>query len=189
MELQPSNTHSLTQSTRPRISKTLRSLVWDKYVGLNKGSSKCICGIRIYQLNFECGHIVPYSKGGPTTLDNLRPICSMCNKSMGNMHFDIYVDKLSGVLQGMVKIKGVVPVDSTTKKKNNIITTLSVISSKELSDTLSLKPKDSAIKSASYKTAVLMVTVVAESVNFFGGISKNILKFCVYTYDRFLAKK
>ena len=34
--------------------------------------------------NFEAGHIIPESKGGSTHIENLLPICSPCNKSMGN---------------------------------------------------------------------------------------------------------
>lgn len=33
--------------------------------------------------NFEVGHNVAVSKGGSDELDNLRPLCSACNKSIG----------------------------------------------------------------------------------------------------------
>lgn len=33
---------------------------------------------------FDADHIVPSSLGGTTTLDNLRPACSRCNRSRGN---------------------------------------------------------------------------------------------------------
>lgn len=36
--------------------------------------------------DFECGHNVPESKGGKTTLDNLVPICARCNRSMGDRY-------------------------------------------------------------------------------------------------------
>lgn len=36
--------------------------------------------------DFQCGHNVPESRGGKTTLDNLVPICSRCNMSMGNSY-------------------------------------------------------------------------------------------------------
>jgi len=36
--------------------------------------------------DFQCGHNVPESKGGSTTLQNLVPICSRCNLSMGSQH-------------------------------------------------------------------------------------------------------
>jgi 5-methylcytosine-specific restriction endonuclease McrA len=75
-----------TEKTRKDfISKQLRIDVWNKYIGLNMGETKCLCcGIfKIQQLNFECGHIIAESLGGPTTVDNLLPICGSCNKSMG----------------------------------------------------------------------------------------------------------
>ena len=33
---------------------------------------------------FEIDHVVPQSKGGASTLDNLQLLCSPCNKSKGN---------------------------------------------------------------------------------------------------------
>ena len=34
--------------------------------------------------SYEADHIRPYSKGGPTTQDNLGPSCRTCNRSKGN---------------------------------------------------------------------------------------------------------
>jgi 5-methylcytosine-specific restriction endonuclease McrA len=34
--------------------------------------------------NFETGYRVPESKGGTLDIDNLRPICAKCNRSMGD---------------------------------------------------------------------------------------------------------
>lgn len=70
------------------IPKTLKSRVWTFYIGNNIGQTKCLCcnNFDILQMNFECGHVLAESCGGETTVDNLRPICSQCNKSMGNMH-------------------------------------------------------------------------------------------------------
>jgi hypothetical protein len=36
--------------------------------------------------NFQCGHNIPESKGGATTLGNLVPICNSCNASMSNTY-------------------------------------------------------------------------------------------------------
>jgi 5-methylcytosine-specific restriction endonuclease McrA len=36
--------------------------------------------------DYEVGHNIPESKGGPTVLENLRPLCSRCNKSMGSQY-------------------------------------------------------------------------------------------------------
>ena len=67
------------------IPKPLRAAVWNTYIGEEIGARLCpICNQhKISQLNFTCGHIVAEAKGGGTTVDNLRPICSQCNLSMG----------------------------------------------------------------------------------------------------------
>ncbi|NDG68463.1 MAG: hypothetical protein EB135_03170, partial [Proteobacteria bacterium] len=40
---------------------------------------------------FECGHIIAEAKGGETSLENLRPICSTCNKSMKTINMNDYI--------------------------------------------------------------------------------------------------
>ena len=70
------------------IPKAVRSNVWLEYIG-KKYESDCYvswCTNIITPFSFEVGHNIPESKGGLTTIDNLRPICSQCNKSMGNMY-------------------------------------------------------------------------------------------------------
>lgn len=72
------------------IPHALRRTVWNTYIGEDIGSTECYvgCKTKITQLTFECGHVKAESMGGLLTLDNLRPICSSCNRSMGikNMH-------------------------------------------------------------------------------------------------------
>jgi len=73
-----------------KIPKALREQVWIVKIG-RKFDAKCRivwCTNRMNVFDFQCGHNIPESKGGPTTLDNLVPICSRCNVSMGN-HFTI----------------------------------------------------------------------------------------------------
>lgn len=70
------------------IPKAVREQVWLHYFG-KKFSHKCYiswCKNKISVFDFECGHNIPESKGGSTTIQNLRPICSRCNKSMGNRY-------------------------------------------------------------------------------------------------------
>ena len=73
---------------KAHISKSLRMAVWDAYIGLEIGKIKCrVCNVTmICQLDFECGHVVAESLGGPTTLANLLPICGTCNCSMQVIH-------------------------------------------------------------------------------------------------------
>jgi hypothetical protein len=70
------------------IYAALRQAVWVKHMG-RVFEGKCMtpwCPSTITVFNFECGHNVPESWGGPTTLENLFPICGTCNKSMGNKY-------------------------------------------------------------------------------------------------------
>ena len=62
----------------------LRNAVWKTYVQDTTNPKCYCCGVEsISTGNFECGHIISKAKGGLTNLENLRPICSLCNKSMG----------------------------------------------------------------------------------------------------------
>lgn len=72
------------------IPKSLRAAVWNRYIGETIGATECpVCkNHRISQLNFVCGHIIPESKGGPTNVENLRPICAQCNLSMGTKNLE-----------------------------------------------------------------------------------------------------
>ncbi len=71
---------------KTRIPKALREQVWIKYFG-QRFRHKCFitwCTNNITVFDFESSHNIPESKGGATTLENLRPLCSRCNKSMNN---------------------------------------------------------------------------------------------------------
>jgi 5-methylcytosine-specific restriction endonuclease McrA len=75
-------------SSKQKIPKALREQVWITRVG-PKFDTKCKIGWCTNKMNvfdYQCGHNVPESKGGATTLDNLVPICSRCNVSMGNQY-------------------------------------------------------------------------------------------------------
>ena len=70
------------------IPKALREALWLKYFGKEFESKCCVkwCPNSITVYDFQAGHNVPESKGGATTLDNLVPICSRCNLSMGSQY-------------------------------------------------------------------------------------------------------
>ena len=55
---------------------------------LMRDGNRCrICGAKcdggIHKLHFD--HIVPWAKGGETTLDNLQVLCSVCNAALGDV--------------------------------------------------------------------------------------------------------
>lgn len=59
------------------ISAALKTALWNRDFGPSVGSAMCpVCGLStITQRDFHAGHIVPESKGGPTTLENMMSIC------------------------------------------------------------------------------------------------------------------
>jgi hypothetical protein len=75
------------------IPITLKKLVWNNYIGEEIGKAKCLCCklTDITQLSFNCGHIIPESKGGELKPNNLKPICQSCNSSMGTMNMHDYI--------------------------------------------------------------------------------------------------
>jgi HNH endonuclease len=68
------------------IPQALREAVWIHHCG-RVFERKCTvewCQNMMTVYDFQAGHNVPESRGGETTLDNLQPICSRCNLSMGD---------------------------------------------------------------------------------------------------------
>lgn len=71
------------------IPKTIKALVWNEYIGEDKGIGACyVCQSKLDSKHFECGHIKAKVKGGSDTIDNLRPVCSLCNKSIGTKNMN-----------------------------------------------------------------------------------------------------
>lgn len=75
-----------------KIPKNIHESVWKKYIG-NSIHGKCFCCHKsISSFHFECGHVLPHSKGGSYDINNLRPICSSCNRNMSNMHMYDFIN-------------------------------------------------------------------------------------------------
>jgi len=88
-----SRTRSLSSKTQPQVKRSnirqnIRQLVWNSHIGTKYGSSLCFCcgATQITPFNFECGHVVARAKGGKDSVENLRPICGLCNRSMATMN-------------------------------------------------------------------------------------------------------
>lgn len=103
------------KSTRPYIAKKVKALSWYTYIGKDIATAKCLCCKinSITQMEFDCGHIIALSRGGTNSIDNIRPICAACNKSMGTQsmvdfalahHFGPIRDKPAAQKQGLVKV-------------------------------------------------------------------------------------
>lgn len=73
-----------------KIPAALRAAVWAVHIGETQGEGKCQCCriMNITRDNYECGHVTSRAKGGKIILQNLRPVCGLCNKSMGTKNMD-----------------------------------------------------------------------------------------------------
>lgn len=73
---------------KKNIPIKIKEEVWLKQFG-KIYEHKCFinwCHNTINVFNFEAGHDIPESKGGTIDIYNLYPICSKCNKSMGDRY-------------------------------------------------------------------------------------------------------
>ncbi len=70
------------------IPVAFREQIWIRDCG-KTFEAKCPtpwCQNRITVFDFQSGHNIPESKGGPTKPENLLPLCSRCNQSMGDRY-------------------------------------------------------------------------------------------------------
>ena len=68
--------------------RKIRQEVWSEHNGI---AFEAVCYVDwctniINVFNYQVGHDIPKSKGGPNTLKNLKPICESCNQSMSNKY-------------------------------------------------------------------------------------------------------
>jgi hypothetical protein len=77
------------------IPKAVRIKVWSKYIGKYEAKGKCFCcrDKVIDQQDFQCGHIQSEHNGGKVNIQNLRPICGMCNRSMGTKNMFEFMEQ------------------------------------------------------------------------------------------------
>lgn len=76
------------------IPKKVKDDAWKKYIG-NKNEVLCICCRTnlITPFEYHAGHIQSEANGGDVTVENIRPICSACNLSMGQRNMDEFIAK------------------------------------------------------------------------------------------------
>jgi hypothetical protein len=78
----------MVKKTKTKIKHAMRVQTWNQYIGANIGRILCLLCERNYitQLEFSCCHVLAESQGGSICVENLRPLCSWCNGSMGSQH-------------------------------------------------------------------------------------------------------
>lgn len=73
------------------VPKPVKNRLWDTTFGPEAGQGNCyVCGVIINSKSFEAGHVKAAAKGGLSTVENLRCICSDCNKSMGTHNLEVF---------------------------------------------------------------------------------------------------
>lgn len=84
----PKQTGETPKYKKQAIPIALKESLWMTKMGrVFEGKCKTTwCKNTITAFDFQAGHDVPESKGGPTTLENLIPICTRCNQSMGDRY-------------------------------------------------------------------------------------------------------
>jgi hypothetical protein len=83
--VRPKTTKIATKGTaRKAPPKYIRELVWKKYNSISLEGKCYSCGYPVTHSHFEVGHNKALASGGNDDIDNLRPICSDCNKAMGS---------------------------------------------------------------------------------------------------------
>lgn len=73
------------------FTESQRNTIWTKYFGNSQNGIDSF-GRSVSKSNFECDHIWPKSKNGPTNVNNGQPLNSLSNEEKS--------DKLSGIVNG-----------------------------------------------------------------------------------------
>jgi 5-methylcytosine-specific restriction endonuclease McrA len=125
------------RNKKDAIPKILKDLCWYTWIGKTVASHTCVCCERmeIRMNSFECGHVIAEAKGGQLSVENLRPICGGCNRSMGSENLEDFkrrcgfgeLAKSEGVIKsddkiGKIDIKKAIVEDTpnTTEEKTEL---------------------------------------------------------------------
>lgn len=86
--------NEIKKSKRKNIPQSVRFACWNMYIGKDNANGLCYAGCKntISIQNFHVGHIVAVKNNGDNNIKNLRPVCQMCNTSIGDMNMDEYIN-------------------------------------------------------------------------------------------------
>jgi 5-methylcytosine-specific restriction endonuclease McrA len=76
--------------------KAIRDILWEIHFGKSLIGNCYCCNEQIqYNKNYEAGHIEAEARGGKTEINNLKPVCRTCNRSMGTMNMEEFKKRLT----------------------------------------------------------------------------------------------
>lgn len=83
------------EDKRKSIPAPLKKQIWEKYISIDLRKGKCFCckTTDIMESDFHAGHIISDKDKGKVELENLRPLCSKCNLSMGSENMFEFISK------------------------------------------------------------------------------------------------
>jgi len=81
------------ENKRKNIPKTVRDTLWNKNFTEELNGKCFVCNVKITYHNFHAGHIISVKDGGSNNINNLEPLCSSCNLSMGCKNLNDFKSK------------------------------------------------------------------------------------------------
>ena len=82
------------RTKKEKIPATLKNILWHKYFDTSlTGVCQCCKVETISKAIFDAGHVISEKNGGQVILENLKPICKLCNSSMGKTNMDEFMKK------------------------------------------------------------------------------------------------
>ena len=92
-EINSQPTATIPSRNRRPLPSCVRDSVWNHYIGEDINKHRCLCCKKVLITNrkFEVGHVISVKDGGTDEINNLRPICSPCNHSMGSKNMIEFV--------------------------------------------------------------------------------------------------
>ena len=80
-----------SSNRRQSIPMAVRRAVWGKWNHHDSNTGSCyVCDADLKFTDMECGHVVAHVLGGKSDIDNLMPICRVCNRDMGIQNLEAY---------------------------------------------------------------------------------------------------
>lgn len=97
----------MEHAKRKALQPALKIAVWEKYIGSSLHGVCFVCATApiTFGTNVEYGHVIAVAKGGEDTVENLRPICASCNRSMGTRNLLEYRAQLLTSLAPMTEVR------------------------------------------------------------------------------------
>ena len=78
---------------RTPCPQPVKETLWRSYFESSMVGECYVCKKSISFTNFEVGHNKSFTTGGTWDINNLRPICRSCNRSMGKMTIEDFKKK------------------------------------------------------------------------------------------------